>query len=80
MTEEEAKTRWCPFARPVFGRDGGGRSFVLAAEGRKATVEPDGRLRNVEQTCIASACMAWRGASPGRGGPTGYCGLAGVPS
>ncbi|CAB4165151.1 hypothetical protein UFOVP833_31 [uncultured Caudovirales phage] len=54
MTEDEAKTKWCPFARQatVFSREG--------ATG--GTANRDGPhhygVPNVE--CIASACMAWR--------------------
>jgi hypothetical protein len=46
LTEEEAKTKWCPFARLSIGKD-------LAAPNRGPSVEEKCR-------CIGSACMAWR--------------------
>lgn len=49
MTEEEAKTKWCPFARV------GGETSGLGSLNR------DGAKGPIEQArCIASACMAWR--------------------
>lgn len=65
MTEEQAKTKWCPQAR-VTGLDGpSGNRHVLHADGL-----------NGADRCIASACMAWRERHP----VNGYCGLAGQPS
>ena len=63
LTETEAKTKWCPFARRdaggvVVNRNMGGNAF----EGCK---------------CIASACMAWRDDRGVAG--KGFCGLAGAP-
>lgn len=76
MTEEEAKTKWCPHAvashtdpRAGFRDDDGGRPKV--------------------HPCIGSACMAWRwgGSWPRPDDPPeirsfydgGFCGLAGKP-
>lgn len=87
MTEDDAKTKWCPFARPgqVQPADCGeirGNRFM------------DGSI-DTGALCIGSACMAWRktgakfkDARTGRlsdrdmtGHGTwiddGYCGLAG---
>lgn len=93
MTEDEAKSKWCPFSRtaaPVdseFSGTAGNRTY-------NGTHSVD--------NCIGSACMAWRldnatglkiekheqGHTPeGKfwvkntctEGPTGYCGLAGKP-
>lgn len=89
MTEDEAKTKWCPFVR-------------LHIEGRAPsfTVAPNREQRGTH--CIASACMAWRtrhqwldnaqqnpdwvsyapyAFEPGEGQERddGYCGLAGAP-
>lgn len=90
MTEEQAKTKWCPQAR-VTGMDGpSGNRHVLHADGL-----------NGADRCIASACVVWRRhtvmidratgepAVPGvaaigqleeRYSADGYCGLAGQPS
>ena len=65
MTEEEAKTKWCPFYRvPTAWEDDGRR------EAREIG----------EQSCIASECMAWRKDWVGIGGPLtdgGHCGMVG---
>lgn len=79
MTEEQAKTRWCPFVRFVFGATDypAGNRF----DGDSETAA-DARSQSL---CIASACMAWRVSIPADPGnsayPKGdfYCGLAGVP-
>ena len=78
-TEDEAKTKWCPFTRPVFpqfqdcGFQAGNRNYVKPGEDQ-----------TTEQTrCIASACMAWREIEYGQaykgGKRLGYCGLVGKP-
>ena len=73
-TEEEAKTKWCPFARLT---DGAVRGGTYNRTGPAADLN-----------CIASACMAWRWIEPAkdqnRWQPVvlpkyGYCGLAGTP-
>lgn len=76
VTEEEAKAKWCPFARE---NDGGFRPTTV------------NRGIGETCNCLASACMAWRRKWPGipddatiTGSPTvvsahGYCGLAGKP-
>jgi hypothetical protein len=75
MTEEEARTKWCPFARVCTDTHAG--SFNRYTQG-----EAEGGPSN----CIASACMAWRTYVTERaddGTPTareGYCGLAGAPN
>lgn len=77
MTEDEAKTKWCPHAVA---------SHTDPRAGFHAD-DPDGMRRQFP--CIASACMAWRGenesgtsrAGTGWSRPKdghGYCGLAGV--
>lgn len=61
MTEDEAKTKWCPFARVdatsetngmVTGVFGGGNRIILP--GNTPVLSPS------EARCIGSACMAWR--------------------
>ena len=82
MTEDEAKTKWCPFARRLFDWN------EETSYNRRKDDSP-GSL------CIASACMAWRRvetlefknraeAEFRRNGKriepdTGFCGLAGSP-
>lgn len=76
MTEEEARTKWCPFGR-VYSPNG--------AYNRTETTAAAGPSR-----CIASNCMAWRWIKdpvtnlftfgkelPSYEGEHGYCGLAG---
>lgn len=80
MTEDEAKTKWCPFARtscasePITGNHAANRYSSGQRDGQGA------------HNCIGSACMAWRQIrrwsdpfmeQPGSHG--GYCGLAGKP-
>jgi hypothetical protein len=88
MTEEEAKQKWCPFARAGITVDVPSGDRPAAAVNRPHPKAP------VQFTaCHASVCMAWRwelGAIPGtsggafvgndeQGAPArGYCGLAGM--
>ena len=81
MTEDQAKTKWCPFVR--FGID--------SLSGQLTNRRTDhAKAQNVN--CIGSQCMAWRWIMTpddametdgvgrmGGGTPTGYCGLAGKP-
>jgi hypothetical protein len=77
MTEDEAKTKWCPQARD--SETAGNRSAALPSD--------------IRFPCIGSACMAWRwkfvafydeaGTEPrsadNKCGRIGFCGLAGAP-
>lgn len=92
MTEDEAKTKWCPFIRITPETEN--RHAVTNRELR--ALEPTGP---VVTSCIGSACMAWRSTGEamfrnaatgtltdrdltGHGEwvrPSGFCGLAGVP-
>lgn len=47
MTEDEAKTKWCPFARRLF-------DWNEETSYNRRKDDTPGSL------CIASACMAWR--------------------
>lgn len=74
VTEEEAKTKWCPESRTGMYAGSGG-----VAVNRHCADE----VRD-ETRCIGSACMAWRFIYPSA--PTalatplkGYCGKAGEP-
>lgn len=92
MTEEEAKTKWCPFAVASHTNPRG-----------KTEYDSDGtRLPapTFQHACLGSACMAWRSSgerrfwksdnAPVKDGQFisdaeqrvehhGYCGLAGQP-
>src|SRR5689334_11287401 len=94
LTETEAQTKWCPFARCSVFNDGemNAPSFNRL-RGHDAKADSP-----VEARCIASACMAWRWGrdangdvayqrtpvkdSPGHfdNAPQGYCGLVGRPA
>jgi hypothetical protein len=83
MTEEEAKTKWCPMTQMIAHPSG--KVYASGMTG--------------DQSCIGSACMAWRWgdeyaerltdwedaaniAGVQRGPepqPEGWCGLAGKP-
>ena len=90
MTEEEAKTKWCPFARVAKRGILPGRSYNRWADDWSPAGAVDGAK------CIGSACMAWREGGAytdkwvgknlagdavihGKLHITGYCGLAGKP-
>jgi len=80
MTEEEAKTKWCPFARVL---DWGAAAEGFAAPNRWHDGMHTGKIAN----CIGSACMAWRleyrvqtiGDKTTSVLIGGFCGLAGKP-
>ena len=67
MTEEEAKTKWCPMVR--LGDSGGNNQLLL------------GGTHSTLGHCIGSACMMWRERRGYDAGElkltSGYCGLAG---
>jgi hypothetical protein len=65
MTEDEAKTKWCPWARLGLNQDVAVNRLIDAVAGGE-----DGVYDNTR--CIGSGCMAWR-MSAGKG----WCGMAG---
>jgi len=71
MTEEEARTKWCPHSRIASEYGGFNRSVH------------EEMPQQSYGTCVGSSCMAWReGAvyySDGTQQKNGYCGLAGEP-
>lgn len=88
MTEDEAKTKWCPFARTVLQVDSAGDALSIG----NRHYHNDGPA----SFCIASSCMAWRwdqepirwsgrpgeSMKPSEWEPSaeqGFCGLAGKP-
>ena len=52
MTEDEAKTKWCPFARVAY--DGFNGNRFCAEEHNRIALNP------ASSRCIGSNCMAWR--------------------
>lgn len=81
MTEEVAKTKWCPFAKTIsYGH----------ADAPLPAPQDFADDRRFDAPCIASDCMAWRFAQTnvddGNGGTKpsgdthGYCGAAGPHS
>lgn len=83
MTEEEAKAKWCPFARQMVQIDSKGTTngpIAIGSANRFAAAE--GSL------CFGAGCMAWRTVQrnhhPKPVDDThtvtiGFCGLAGEP-
>lgn len=79
MTEEQAKTKWCPMVRIVVVND----HIQENRHGQFRAVDNDG----TGPFCIGSACMMWReeqdksDTNPrpvdANGKPSGFCGLAG---
>jgi hypothetical protein len=80
MTEDEAKLRWCPYARKKMRAS----TVVNVGEAMSGGVY---RTASDEHNCLGSGCMAWRWAervfkedgSLGNEPDSGYCGLAGKP-
>ena len=88
MTEDEAKTKWCPFAR-VSLHDG---EAIGNHAANRFPVNTGGEMYS---RCIGSECMAWRWKyvlpdestelgmnahkTDSDGNWLGYCGLAGKP-
>jgi hypothetical protein len=68
VTEEEAKTMWCPHG-------------FIAATNRHYKRGEGADLEGIATTCMSSNCMAWRWVkgNPVAGTGRGYCGLAGRP-
>lgn len=88
MTEDDAKTKWCPFVRVLVSDPGAG--LAPAAYNRVCTSEGNSGV-DESNNCIGSACMAWRNITEKSSSGTarnlfikyevvgGYCGLAGKP-
>lgn len=79
MTEEEAKTKWCPFARSVFlARNECSGNRFISGDSNGNNVEI---VKNAPSCrCIGSECMAWRVCENRLSSIShGYCGLAGKP-
>lgn len=88
LTEDEAKQRWCPFARVGFGGRFGNAAFnrfQITGQTAAGQVVDEGELKiPAGAKCLGSACMAWRRGIdttlarpfvvtlPGTHGPTAY--------
>jgi len=59
MTEDEAKTKWCPFVRIVSSTIDG-QGFTPAANRMVNSDYPEQTLLPKTGNCISSECMAWR--------------------
>lgn len=73
LTEDEAKTKWCPFSRMAFQYREGCNDAMITCN-RDELGGPVG-------PCIASACMAWRwgdGREVGTNQKCERCGGSGV--
>lgn len=79
MTEDEAKTKWCPFVRYNYTLHSSNASANRWKQSEPRD-EPHA-LNPVPCRCIGSACMAWRTSSFGETKQNrttiGFCGLAG---
>jgi hypothetical protein len=83
MTENEAKTKWCPFARTIALMEG----KSCGPANRITSVAPEPPSLAYDK-CLGSQCMAWRwnhgpdDPEPNKVRiyiPDGYCGLADKP-
>jgi hypothetical protein len=89
MTEEEAKTKWCPFARiavPFTSTEtdkivGVGSANRVGLSPRVSIGGSTDRSNPESARCLGSACMAWRTSETYGDGSVyrGFCGLAGKP-
>lgn len=62
LTEEEAKTKWCPFAR-VVGVFAAGNEPAVPGHNRTVFSSKGSAVEQkspAPASCIASGCMAWR--------------------
>lgn len=73
MTEEEARTKWCPFVRVTF------TTSDLTWQGDMVTNRGQKPSSKTDALCIASDCMAWAEETLGRTNDreikAGYCQL-----
>lgn len=79
MREEDARKKWCPFARvaKAVGSTPTGQT-VPSFQAVMNRIDPPTTGRPIlpdAALCIGSLCMAWRES----GASEGYCGLAGEP-
>jgi hypothetical protein len=69
ITEEQAKTMWCPYAMSSIVRNVGGMNGLAVHNRDHASGDPAPGCQ-----CLASACMCWIADAAVAG--MGYCGMA----
>ena len=90
LTEDQAKTKWCPMVRYVPARKFSFGRIKVAVN--RWLDSDETQLSPMPSCCIGSDCMAWRWECTGAVGyfadgtavegdhkESGYCGLAGKP-
>jgi hypothetical protein len=73
MTPEDAKKKWCPFARAYDRSETGD----VTATNRPLLYGDSFTGPRKDINCIAGECMAWRRLNMKE--TSGYCGLSGKP-
>ena len=79
MTEETARTKWCPMTRQVVGTITDELTTVSGYGGHNKVVQNGESFDFTGCLCIASDCMMWKTMVYGDDQKPlgGYCGLAG---
>jgi hypothetical protein len=73
MTEDEARTKWCPFGRACVGMMKDGSVEVNAGAPAFNRVMLGGDQAALFTLCVASQCAVWIGGP--KDSAIGYCGL-----
>ena len=77
LSEQEAKTKWCPYTRVYDPKDEAkpvGFNWMRWDPSNGEMSREDWQVT----ACKGSVCMAWRWADPDKS-DRGFCGLAGTP-
>lgn len=83
MTEQEAKTKWCPMVRLMTRiapcDTDAPDQYMMTGNRFAGDFYDNGFDENLDHAvkCIGSACMMWRWQDEHAKGPSGSCGLAG---
>lgn len=76
LSEDEARTKWCPWARVLTGDYETQKSYFVPAHNRVGFPEHKGQ-RPQAANCIGTNCMAWRKlGQDSNKKEMGCCGLA----
>jgi len=78
MTEDEAKTKWCPFSNVYVPYHN------IGAAGNRGSLLEGHQMPEKHIRCLGSGCMSWRWGDfveviDGKRVDHGFCGLAGKP-